>query len=144
MELRLRPATEADREFLWRLHRATMRPYVEPTWGWDAADQRRRFDEGFDPGGTRIAVVRGAPVGMIRVERREEEVVLAAIEIAPEWQGCGLGTRLVRSVIEDAGGRPVALRVLRVNPARALYERLGFTVVGETETHYGMKREPER
>jgi hypothetical protein len=30
--------------------------------------------------------------------------------------------------------------ILRVNPARRLYERLGFAVVSETETHLRMER----
>lgn len=144
MRFECRPATEADREFLWRLHRATMRPSVGQTWGWDEADQRRRFDLGFAPQGKRIVLVHGEPVGMIDVERREREVFLAVVEILPVWQGRGLGTRLIRAVIEEAGTLPVALHVLKVNPARRLYERLGFVVVDETETHYYMWRMPER
>ena len=33
----------------------------------------------------------------------------------------------------------VELRVLKVNPAKSLYERLGFAVFDETETHYRMR-----
>jgi ribosomal protein S18 acetylase RimI-like enzyme len=33
---------------------------------------------------------------------------------------------------------PVRLRVLRTNPARELYERLGFRIYGTTETHHLM------
>jgi hypothetical protein len=29
--------------------------------------------------------------------------------------------------------------VLKVNPARRLYERLGLVVVGETDTHFEMR-----
>jgi ribosomal protein S18 acetylase RimI-like enzyme len=36
---------------------------------------------------------------------------------------------------------PVSLRVLKINPARQLYLRLGFSVIGETETHYWMRKE---
>ncbi|MEE9280835.1 MAG: GNAT family N-acetyltransferase [Myxococcota bacterium] len=35
-------------------------------------------------------------------------------------------------------GVPVTLKVLRVNPARELYERLGFSVTGETREHFQM------
>lgn len=45
-------------------------------------------------------------------------------------------------VIREAGARPVWLQVLKVNPARALYERLGFRVVGQSDTHWHMLREP--
>ncbi len=40
----------------------------------------------------------------------------------------------------DSRGVPVRLRVLKVNPARRLWERLGFRVARETETHYEMRR----
>jgi len=33
----------------------------------------------------------------------------------------------------------VALQVILSNPARRLYERLGFTVVGQSNTHYHMR-----
>jgi hypothetical protein len=36
----------------------------------------------------------------------------------------------------------VRLRVLRVNPAERLYWRLGFEVVGETESHLLMELVP--
>jgi ribosomal protein S18 acetylase RimI-like enzyme len=44
-------------------------------------------------------------------------------------------------VLDEArrSGKPVALQVLKVNPARRLYERLGFSVTGENETLYFMK-----
>jgi ribosomal protein S18 acetylase RimI-like enzyme len=35
----------------------------------------------------------------------------------------------------------VTLQVLKVNPARRLYERLGFRVTGETPTHFLMLHE---
>jgi ribosomal protein S18 acetylase RimI-like enzyme len=38
--------------------------------------------------------------------------------------------------------QPIRLFVLKVNPARRLYERLGFQVLEETETHYVMRRNP--
>jgi ribosomal protein S18 acetylase RimI-like enzyme len=59
-------------------------------------------------------------------------------------RGRGLGGAIVRSIVEDATRRrsPVRLQVLRPNPARRLYERLGFRVVGETVTHVEMLHEP--
>jgi hypothetical protein len=37
---------------------------------------------------------------------------------------------------------PVCLNVLKVNPARSLYERLGFRVVGGDEHRHYMERLP--
>jgi ribosomal protein S18 acetylase RimI-like enzyme len=39
---------------------------------------------------------------------------------------------------------PAALQVLKTNPAKQLYERLGFQVTGETASHYLMRTTPSR
>ena len=115
-----------------------MRPYVEATWGWDDAEQERFFDQNFDPAKQRIVQMDGTDAGMLSLEERDEEIWLAAIEIHPRFQGRSLGTEIIQSVLDRgaAAGKPVALRVLRVNPrARSFYEKLGFRSIRETETH---------
>ena len=145
MQISLRPATQHDYDFLWWLHCATMKPYVEKTWGWDEQWQAQRFRDHFDPATREIIEGDGLPIGCISVERREDRVFLSVIKIAPDHQNRGIGTKLVRALLNEADGRgvPVELQVIKANPARRLYERLGFAVVGETETHYLMRRVPE-
>ncbi len=140
----LRPAGTGDLELLWRLHRATMREYVDRTWGWDEEDQRRRFVEDFDPEGLQVVELGGRAIGRLSVRRRPEDIFLASIEIAPELQDRGIATVLIRDLCAEADRRrvPLGLTVLRVNPARRLYERLGFLCVEETATHYVMRRQP--
>lgn len=140
----LRPATDADRAFCWNLHARTLRDHVEATWGWDEADQRARFDAAFDPAGLRIVEVDGVAAGTLNVDTSGVPVRLLSIAIAPSCQRRGIGTALIGRVIEEAAGAPVWLQVLKTNPARALYERLGFVVIGETATHWPMLRTPTR
>jgi ribosomal protein S18 acetylase RimI-like enzyme len=51
--------------------------------------------------------------------------------LVPHTQRRGSGTALVGEAMEDAAGRGVPLRLSALvnNPARRLYERLGFRVV---------------
>lgn len=144
-DFQLRQATAEDFEFLWNLHRAAMRPYVEETWGWDEAVQARRFREAFDPTHRQIVIVDGRPAGVLQVDDLPRAVFLANVEIDPAHQRRGVGTALVESVLDRARtlGLPVTLQVLRVNPARRLYERLGFRVTGETGTHVLMVHDSE-
>jgi ribosomal protein S18 acetylase RimI-like enzyme len=146
MQIGLRPGATNDREYLWWLHCATMREYVDKTWGWDEAWQRRKFDEDFDPLSLLIVGKDGAAIGQISVRRTGDEIFLASIEIAPEQQNQGIASQLIKELLResDQSQLPVKLQVLRVNPARRLYERLGFVYVGETPTHYLMGREPAR
>jgi ribosomal protein S18 acetylase RimI-like enzyme len=55
---------------------------------------------------------------------------LDVIALSPEAQRRGIGSQLIRELMEDARARgvPMRLSVLLNNPARGLYERLGFRV----------------
>ena len=59
------------------------------------------------------------------------------------FQRCGIGTELMKSLIEEAknAGQSVRLNVVKINPARRLYERLGFRITHEDELKLYMKRD---
>lgn len=141
----LRPVTEADYAFLLALHTATMRESVDATWGWNDEEQEARFREKFVPDAGAIVVVKGRDVGFLHAVHGEDEVFIAEIQVSPDLQGRGLGTRLLADVLEQAGdrGQPVVLSVLKKNRARRLYDRLGFRVVAEDEVRYFMECRPE-
>jgi ribosomal protein S18 acetylase RimI-like enzyme len=138
----LRPSHPADMDFLFALHRSTMRAYVERIWGWDDDAQKARFAEYYPTAERRIVVVDGVDVGALAIDYRPDAIFVVNIEILPAFQGQGLGAQVLTDIIIRAqdDGRTVELQVLKVNPARRLYERLGFQVTGETETHYLMRR----
>jgi len=146
MDISLRPATLEDYDFLWRLHCTTMRAYVEPIWGWDEARQRGLFAERFVVERLQVVEADGAAIGALSVQWSADLLFLKRINLAPELQNQGIGTKLIQDLLVEADERGVAveLSVLRSNPARRLYERLGFVVVRETEELFFMRRPPVR
>jgi GNAT superfamily N-acetyltransferase len=85
-------------------------------------------------------------------ERRHPEkphYYLAMIGVAPEWQGKGMGTALMRPALErcDREGTPAYLEASS-NRSRVCYERSGFTVTEEVPlpgggpSWWAMWREP--
>lgn len=74
-----------------------------------------------------IVLVDEEPVGRILTAGRH----VVDLAVVPSRRGQGLGTALLRRLLDDG---PVTLEVAVTNPARRLYERLGFTVVGATDT----------
>lgn len=140
--MRLRQATAADDEFCFRLHVAAMREYIEPMYGWDNDFQRRHHVGWFDA--DRLQIIEdetGRAVGVVDVSDEGDHLYLSRIEVLPEAQGRGLGTALIRDLIER--GRTVRLHVFTTNVrARRLYERLGFILEGdlEREGRYAMYR----
>jgi len=129
----LRPAAAADSEFCFQLHKAAMGEYVTAIWGWDEQRQREFHARGFAPGYWQIITVDGTDAGILIVDYRPAEIYLARIEIHPDYQGLGIGTRLISALIEEAAqrGQDLVLDVLTVNNrAQALYQRLGMKEVG--------------
>lgn len=141
----LRQATYADYDFLYQLHEAAMREYVEATWGWQDAWQQEYFASKFDPETRQIIQIAGQDAGVIAVEQRDEELFIALIEIHPSFQGQGVGSALLDHYIQTAHSKnlPITLHVLKVNtPARKLYERLGFIVVADEDYRFKMAFSP--
>ncbi len=140
----VRQAVEADYDFLYELHKAAMREYVEATWGWQEAWQQEYFAKKWDPRPRQIIQVRGRDAGVVVVETRQGEYYLALIELLPEFQGMGVGTAVLADFLHeaDARGLPATLHVLKTNGrARQFYERLGFAIVADEEIRYKMQRE---
>jgi ribosomal protein S18 acetylase RimI-like enzyme len=61
--------------------------------------------------------------------------------VLPEFQNRGIGTTIIQWAIDQAVATQKALRlqVFKINPARRLYERMGFIETGEKETHIQME-----
>jgi len=70
--------------------------------------------------------------GMLDIDYRPGEIYLSRIEIDPGHQRLGIGSRIIRALLEEAErtGQDLVLDVLTVNRrAQALYRRLGLTEV---------------
>jgi ribosomal protein S18 acetylase RimI-like enzyme len=108
---------------------------------WDLRDQDERFEATWDPKRYQLIIHDGTPVGAVATRLAVDHVFLAELQLLPRLQNRGIGTAVLRNVIDTAFARklPVRLQVLRYNRARALYERLGFSVQGETEHHVHME-----
>ena len=124
----LRPADAGDVEFAWRLYEQLMRARTEALAPWRAARQREVVESAVRSGGMRIIVCAGADCGWIHVLGDAEGIELHQLYIEPARQNRGIGGSIVRALqaCAAAAGQPLRLNVLVNNPARRLYERLGF------------------
>ncbi|MET0290005.1 MAG: GNAT family N-acetyltransferase [Pseudoxanthomonas sp.] len=135
----LRPATEADIPALLALRKQTMEAHMRAS-GADTSDAyhmaklRKRYDQ------AQVLVEDGQVVGLFKADREHAPWKVIQIQLAPELQGRGLGRALLLDFIQEArdAGHDVTLNVLKQNPARTLYERLGFVITGEEGTEYVM------
>jgi ribosomal protein S18 acetylase RimI-like enzyme len=129
VEFDLRPASEQDREFLYALHRSTMRDLIEQTWGWDDAWQLDAFQKRLAAYTVSVIEAGSRPVGSLWLEQRPDCLYVHDLQVTPTQQGQGIGTAVMETVIEQGASRglPIVLSVLRANPrVLHLYDRLGF------------------
>jgi len=137
MPLRIatRIAKNGDANFAYDLRERAMRGYVEATWGaWEPMQARAQIDEDISKSRLSIIEVDRVAVGMMRVDEHSSHIHVDQLFLLPQHQNQGIGRFLVESILSAAKvrGLPVRLWVLRVNPARHFYERLGFQIVEET------------
>jgi [ribosomal protein S18]-alanine N-acetyltransferase len=81
-----------------------------------------------------ILEVAGETVGYSIWMPREGEAVLVTIHVHPDARGAGYGRLLLERFVTDAraaGAERLTLGVHRDNPARRLYERVGFVHTGD-------------
>ena len=141
----LRRARADDREWMRSLNRECYREVMIEQFGsWEDSVQERFFAEKWDSDRFQIIRWNGVDIGALWVERREDHHFLSEIQIAPEFQGRGIGEVVLREILREAFSRnlEVRLRVLKQSRARRLYDRLGFVVTGETDAHWLMNCHP--
>ena len=89
-----------------------------------------------------VVEVDGEPAGRLYVHRGEREIRIVDIALVPEHRGSGIGTSLLRDLIDeaDAASKSVTIHVERMNPALRLYERLGFALAEDKGVYLFLER----
>ena len=140
----LRPASAADIEVIAELRAAVMRADLERLGRYDEHRVRQRLRDSFSPQHTSIIMIDRDLAGCVTVRPDEGRQWLEHFYLAPHRQGRGLGSAVLRTVLErtDAQGMAVGLNVLRGSAARRLYERHGFVVESQDPIDVFMVRPP--
>jgi ribosomal protein S18 acetylase RimI-like enzyme len=135
MDVQLRAYQSQDFDFARRLYFETMRERIERLFGWDQAHQEASFADWFNPNEVSIVMADGWDVGWVQQRPDSESIFLVSIYITPSMQGKGIGTQVIQTLLDLARQRhqAVTLAVMKINPAFALYQRLGFQVTHEDE-----------
>ena len=134
--LRMRPATQDDLALTYAITEDTMRGYVEETWGsWNEDEELQKHRTNFTPETYRIILVKDEVAGLVAVEEFPSHIWLVKLYLLAKYRGQGIGSQVLEGVQESATaqGKPVTLRVLRVNKrAQALYANHGFKITEES------------
>lgn len=142
-----------DEPFLFDLY-STTRDYEMNLVPWDTA-QKHAFlrqqcaaqlqhyrahyrDATFD-----VILVNDVRAGRLYVRRTANQICIIDISLLPQFRGSGIGTELTQRLLTEAAAnrKKVTLHVEIMNPARRLYERLGFRVAEDKGIYLYMEWE---
>lgn len=138
----LRKYENTDYEFVYEVKKNAYKKYVEQCWGkWDDIDQKNRFKESMEKtfDRTYIIMFNDKRIGFYQGQVvNERTYYIENICIIPEYQGKGIGTEILKSVINEYSDKNIEIQYFKQNPVGNLYKKLGFEPNGETEFHYQM------
>jgi GNAT superfamily N-acetyltransferase len=142
MPIALRAAIDGDFDYCRRLYFGEMKWIIEEL-NLDRAVQEVGFKEQWDAAQVRIIVLDGVDIGWLQAVTRDDDFFIAQLFVDRPFQRQGIGTELMKRLIGEAerARQAVLLNVVKINPARRLYERLGFRVTHEDGFKAYMKRD---
>jgi len=153
--LTLRPATPEDTAFLLAVYTSTRAEEMAIT-GW-SDDQKAAFcAQQFQaqtshyrqhyPTAQCFVILSGEmPAGRLYVDHGAKEIRIVDISLLPEFRGQGIGTHFLGELQKEAqtASKILAIHVEAFNPAKRLYERLGFVLAEDKGVYHFMTWTPE-
>ncbi|MGA2535542.1 MAG: GNAT family N-acetyltransferase [Terracidiphilus sp.] len=144
MNIGFRPAQPEDLAFARNLYFETMRWVIERLFGWDQAREEENFAGFFKLDEVSIITVDGFDAGWIQERSEDTLISLGSFYVVPAMQRQGIGTRVLKTILERARSqsKAVTLAVVKINPALHFYARHGFRITHEDEYKFYMRADP--
>jgi GNAT superfamily N-acetyltransferase len=144
MPVALRPALNQDFDYCRRLYFGEMKWIIDELH-LDRTAQEISFQQYWDPQQVHIIEFDGVDIGWLQTVMQDNDLFVAQMFVDRPFQRRGIGTEVMQRLLDEAArvNQTVRLNVVKINPARRLYERLGFQVTHEDERKFYMKRDPD-
>jgi ribosomal protein S18 acetylase RimI-like enzyme len=143
--INFRQAVPEDFDYCARIYFAEMATIIRE-FKLDCEAHAASFRRQWDVTDVRIIMRDGADIGWLQSTAREGALFLGQLFVDRRFQRRSFGTEVMHRLISEANeaGQPLRLEVVKINPAKRLYDRLGFRTTGEDDRKYHMCREPDR
>ena len=156
--LSLRRILDSDLPFLEELYASTRQEELaQVPWSaeqkrgflrWQFVNQHQYYQQYYPQCEFLIVERTGADgverLGRLYVDRWPDQIRLVDISLGPEFRGRGIGRMLMEGILAEGrtSGKRVTIHVEHNNPARGLYDRLGFRHVDTNGIYHLMEWSP--
>jgi ribosomal protein S18 acetylase RimI-like enzyme len=139
----LRPARAEDFDYCSGLYFEAMENIIKEL-NLNIEAHRTGLRQRWDETQVMIIVLDATDIGWFQSFVKQDALFLAQLFVDRALRGQGIGTAVVKALIQDAvtADRALTLGVVKTNPALRLYERLGFRITHEDERKFYMRRDP--
>lgn len=138
----LRKYTSSDYMFVYDVKKNAYKKYVEECWGsWIEDDQQKYFENFINQVKDNAYIIQynNKNIGFYNGEILENgNYEVGNICIVSEYQGKGIGSKILKYMLEKYADSDIEIQYFKQNPVGELYERLGFEKSGATDFHYQM------
>lgn len=138
----LREYTNDYYEFVYEVKKNSYKKYVEDCFGaWVEEVQQKYFESFINQVKENAYIIQydNKDIGFYNGKVLENgNYEIGNICIIPEYQGRGIGTKILKDILEKYSDTNIEIQYFKQNPVGRLYERLGFKRVRETDFHYQM------
>ncbi|MDP3913845.1 MAG: GNAT family N-acetyltransferase [Bacteroidota bacterium] len=155
MKISFRKVSEDDFPFLRKVYRSTREEELSQA-NMSEEDKSRfiefqfnaqhtHYSQAYKDAEFNLILLDDKPVGRLYIWRTETQIRIMDIALLPDFQGKGVGTRILQSIIQESekSGKKGTIHVEYFNPALRLYERLGFKKVDDSGIYFYMERLPK-
>lgn len=154
LQLEYRPVTKADHRFIRDLYCSTRQREIDAT-DWPEkqkkiflrqqfALQQKHYDKTYPQANKQLITYQGRAIGRFYTNKDlgHNRWHIIDITLAIEFRGMGIGSYILQHWIRQARDTSVivSLYVDSLNPARHLYERLGFKIVKSEGRYFYMEK----
>ena len=139
----LRPVRKEDGPILAELRARAMKPSLEAIGRYDPERVRTRFLDSFAPEYTRGVFLQDQLVGVLVVRPVGDELLLDHLYIEPTHHGAGIGSAVLKTVVQEARtvGKVLHVGALKGSKSNGFYLQHGFKLQsqGEWDNYYALQ-----
>ena len=139
--LTFRQANQNDIVYLLWLRQETMTEHIVNS-GLETCVEKHIDRINYEFNESKIILFEDKAIGLLKSKKEDNKIEIIQIQIEPKYQGQGFGQDILNGIIKkaDKNNLMITLSVLKLNPARNLYKKMGFKIIKEDKYSYKMIR----